>query len=192
MLAHKLKTFDDLLAAWEDNERQELINGEIVQRPSPRFSHSTVQGQLRGEYHSLQKKKKGDGGWWICTEISVRYSATQAPSHDIAGWRKERLPQPPAGVMTVNPDWVCEIVSPSHEKKDTLQIMLLLLAQQVPYYWIVYPEDRTVMVYALNDGKYVLTATETVRDESYTVALPPFMDMPIDLGSVFEGIPNDE
>lgn len=188
MLAKKLSTFDDLVTAWALDERQELINGEIVQRPLPRFAHGNTQLRVGGEYHALQKKPAGAGGWWICTEITVRYSDIQAPSHDIAGWRKEKLPHPPAGVMTVAPDWVCEIVSPGHEKKDTFHMLLLLQAQQIPYYWIIYPEDRTVMVHALHEGKYLLVVTEVVREDSFIVTLPPFLDTPIDLGAVFEGI----
>lgn len=191
MLAKKLSTFDDLMSAWKENERLELIDGDIVQRPQARFAHGIVQGRVSGEYHGVQKKPVDGGGWWICTEITVRYSDIQAPSHDVAGWRKEKLPHPPMGVITLVPDWVCEIISPGHEKKDTFQMLLLLQAQQVPYYWIIYPEDRTVMVYALHEGKYLLVATETVREEGCSVSLPPFIDTPIDLGVVFDGIAPD-
>ncbi|CBL45892.1 Hypothetical protein HDN1F_23090 [gamma proteobacterium HdN1] len=188
MLAKKLNTFDDLLVAWQTDESLELVDGQIVSQALPRFAHSNVQSRIGGEYYSLQKRAGGEGGWWICTDITVRYSDIQAPRHDLAGWRKERIPSPPTGVMTLAPDWVCEIVSPGHEKKDTLQMMLLLLAQQVPYYWIVYPEDKTVIVHMLHEGRYVIMATEVVRDGSYSITLPPFDDLAIDLGAVFAGV----
>jgi hypothetical protein len=50
------------------------------------------------------RRKSDPGGWWIATQISVRYNEHQCPSHDIAGWRKERVPQCPAGVMELTPD----------------------------------------------------------------------------------------
>jgi Uma2 family endonuclease len=60
--------------------------------------------------------------WWILTEVSVAYDAHECPSHDLAGWRRVRLPRPPDGVIEIDPDWVCEIVSPGHEGKDTVQL----------------------------------------------------------------------
>jgi hypothetical protein len=32
------------------------------------------------------------GGWWILTEISVAYEPHEYPTHDLTGWRRERLP----------------------------------------------------------------------------------------------------
>ncbi len=51
----------------------------------------------------------------------------------IAGWRKERMPERPRGVIEMAPDWVCEIVSPGHERKDTLKLFLLLQRHRVPF-----------------------------------------------------------
>lgn len=43
------------------------------------------------------------------------------PSHDIAGWRKGWMPARPRRAIDLPPDWVCEIVSPGHERQDTPQ-----------------------------------------------------------------------
>ena len=118
MQAQRLLTIDDLLARPESDD-VELIDGEIVRRPMTRFEHGFVQSGLIEETIAL-KRGQGPGGWWIVPEISVRYSEHHCPSHDLAGWRKERLPERPSGVMTELPDWVCEIISPGHERKDTL------------------------------------------------------------------------
>jgi hypothetical protein len=119
MEAHKLETVADLLANPE--ERVELIGGEIVRRPMARGEHGMVQGATHDEL-SLLQRKDGPGGWWIATEISVAYEAHECPTHDLAGWRKERMPNRPRGVVELTPDWVCEIVSPGHERKDTLTL----------------------------------------------------------------------
>jgi hypothetical protein len=66
--------------------------------------------------------KDGPGGWWIATEISVAYEAYECPIHDLAGWRKDRSTERPRGVIELTPDWVSEIVSPGHERKDTLTL----------------------------------------------------------------------
>jgi len=63
--------------------------------------------------------------------------------------------------MTVLPDWVCEILSPGHERKDTITHFLQLQRAGVPYYWIIDPGDWVLIVYALHDGRYrtVFTAS---------------------------------
>jgi Uma2 family endonuclease len=108
MEAYKLKTIDDLLASPE--ERVELINGEIVRRPTARAEHGVVQGNAREEL-GIFNRRGGPGGWWIITGGSVAYERHQCPSQDLAGWRKERVPEHPRGVVEPPPDWVCEIVS---------------------------------------------------------------------------------
>ena len=119
-----------------DDERVELIDGEIVKRPMARSEHALIQSSISDEI-SVFKRKPGQGGWWIMTEISVKYSEHQCPSHDLAGWRKERVPQRPAGIMELVPDWVCEITSPGHERKDLFHNFILLQGNWVAYYWVI-------------------------------------------------------
>ncbi|EIJ36318.1 Uma2 family endonuclease [Thiothrix nivea] len=104
-----------------DNERIELINGEIIKRPMARSEHALVQSGLSDEILPF-KRKDGIDGWWIMTEISVRYHEHHCPTHDLAGWRKERVPARPTGIMETLPDWVCEITSPGHEHKDLFAV----------------------------------------------------------------------
>jgi Uma2 family endonuclease len=182
MEAKKLRTFDDLLTTWQEDERVELVNGEIIKRPMARFEHGAIQGDIVSEL-TPYKKDKGPGGWWIATEISVRYSNQNCPSHDLAGWRKERMSERPTGVMEVAPDWICEITSPGHEKKDYLDIFLLLQKYQVPYYWIISPEDRSLIAYKLVDGKY--SVVETVDHAVGKLRIEPFPEVEFDLEYVF-------
>lgn len=178
MEALKLKTVADLLTSPE--ERVELIDGEIVRRPMARIDHGMAQSNVSEELGPL-KRRGGPGGWWIATEVSVAYEAHQCPSHDLAGWRKERLPERPSGIMDLPPDWVCEIVSPGHERKDTLTLLLLLQHHRVPFYWLLWPEDRTLVAYALEAGQYRICATIS---EPTRVRVPPFDEIELDLGYI--------
>jgi len=186
MEAVQLKNVDDLFQASRDDERIELIDGEIVKRPMARFGHSLAQSGLFGQFFPLSHQG-GDGGWWIMTEVSVRYSEHHCPAHDLAGWRKERLPQPPQSVVDIRPDWVCEITSPGHERKDLVTHLLRLQAYQVPYYWVISPEDKTLIAYGLQGEHYQLVfAIECQANaECRSVAIPPFRDLPIDLAVIF-------
>jgi Uma2 family endonuclease len=182
--ARKLKTVDDLLQSGD--ERVELINGEIIKRTMARAEHALIQSSISDEV-SLLKRKDGPGGWWIMPEISVKYNEYQCPSHDLAGWRKERIPSRPVGIMNVIPDWVCEITSPSHERKDLFHNFLLLQRSKVPYYWVISPEDKTLIVYRLVDEKYqVAFSLEFGVEQDFKKArIPPFEEVEIDLNYVF-------
>lgn len=184
MAAPKLHTFDDLLDAAD--EQVELINGEIVKRPMARSEHALIQSGLSDEFVPL-KRGGGRGGWWIMTEVSVRYSEHQCPTHDLAGWRKERLPARPTGVMALLPDWVCEITSPGHERKDLFHHFMLLQRQGVPWYWVISPEDQTLIAYELVGEHYhVVYSAECARESQLQdVRIPPFTDCGIDLAYIF-------
>jgi Uma2 family endonuclease len=173
--ALQLKTIDDLLASPE--ERVELIDGVIVRRPMARGEHGMAQGNTREVLGPLQHQD-GPGGWWIATEINVAYDAHQCPCHDLAGWRKERMPRRPRGVVELTPDWVCEIVSPGHERKDTLHLPLLLQRHQVPFYWLIWPEDRVLIAHQLDRGHFRIVAT--LKDQGQA-RIPPFDDIEVDL-----------
>lgn len=61
------------------------------------------------------------------------------------------MPQRPRGVIDLPPDWLCEIVSPGHERKDTPHLFRLLQRHQVPFYWLFWPEDRVLIAHQLAD-----------------------------------------
>ncbi len=89
--------------------------------------------------------------------------------------------------MSVLPDWVCEILSPGHERKDTLTHHLLRLQRAgVPFYWIIAPEDRALIAYALDAGGYHAAFTAEGSGETLAKArIPPFAEIEIDLGVLF-------
>lgn len=188
--AKKLKTVADLIQSAD--ERVELLDGEIVKRPMARSDHALTQSGISDETVPF-KRKNGPGGWWIMTEISVEYHEHQCPSHDLAGWRKERLPTRPSGVIRVIPDWVCEITSPGHERKDLFHNFMLLQRNGVSFYWVVSPEDKTLIAYQLVDEHYhVVFSIECKEPQDFAkVRIPPFAEAEIDLTYVF-GTPSDD
>nr|WP_207173701.1 Uma2 family endonuclease [Halochromatium glycolicum] len=59
-----------MTAAWAQDERVELIDGEIVKRPMARIEHGLAQSGLNAEI-ALITRHGGPRGWWIATEVSV-------------------------------------------------------------------------------------------------------------------------
>jgi Uma2 family endonuclease len=189
MEAKQLKTVEDLNAC--PDEQVELIDGEIVRRPMARFEHGLAQSALSEEVRLL-RRRSGPGGWWIVTEVSVLYSEHQCPTHDLAAWRKEHIAGRPSGVMTIRPDWVCEILSPGHEKKDLFHHFMLLQRAEVPWYWVLSPEDNTLIAYGLDEGSYrVIKSFECYEaDHCSKVRIPPFEELEIDLAYIFGDEPH--
>jgi hypothetical protein len=78
---------------------------------------------------------------------------------------------------------VCEIVSPGHEKKDTVSIPLLLQRHRVPWLWLVWPEDRALVAHALEDNGYRAIATLKAPD-CQRARIPPFDAIELDLAQL--------
>jgi Uma2 family endonuclease len=166
-------TLEDL-AACDDPGRRELIGGEIVEKAAPSADHSWSETRLVEAVGPFNRKPgaRGPGGWWIFTEIHVAYPGGEVYCHDAGGWRRERVPVRPTGwPVRLRPDWVCEIVSPKHEKQDLVVKPRVLHAAEVPHYWVVDPEEQILLVHRWSPDGYIVVqraaAGETVRAEPF-------------------------
>jgi Uma2 family endonuclease len=180
MDAKKLATMDDLLSL-PDEQRAELINGELIYHSQPLPRHGSAQRAVGSALDLFHRKGGGDGpgGWWILTEAGVRYSVRNACIHDLAGWRRERMPELlDEHYVPVIPDWVCEILSPSNRSHDLVRKKAILHQAQVPYYWIIDPSDKIISVHRWQADGYVNTINGVAGER---VKLPPFAEVEIDV-----------
>lgn len=167
-------TYPDLLKLGE-GVRAEIVDGVIVERAGPSGEHSMAQLGIGGVLRRRFGRAPGGrwpGGWWIGTELDVEYEPHQVFCHDVAGWKRERLVEGIKGrPQRTRPDWVCEILSPSTRRRDQLEKLRVIQRAGVPHYWLVDPEERTLIVHRLDGDSYrlVLTATgdEVVRAEPF-------------------------
>lgn len=51
----------------------------------------------------------------------------------------------------MTPDWVCEILSPSNSSKDCVDVRDILLLSEVPYYWIIDINRKSIIVYSIEN-----------------------------------------
>jgi Uma2 family endonuclease len=163
----KLATSADLLAL-PDHVRAEIIHGAIVERASPMAEHGRSQfsmSQVIGRRFHRKPGGRWPGGWWFGTEVDVEYERHEIFVHDVVGWRRDRVAEEPTGrPVRIRPDWVCEIVSPSNEKRDRVDKLTVLHRNRVPHYWIVDPHDRTVAIHRWSDAGYVIVLTAAAGD----------------------------
>ena len=92
----------------------------------------------------------------------------------MAGWLRERLPEPPEDqetVLQVRPDWIGQIISSSNAANDLVKKRRIYHAHGVPHSWIIDPRDETLTVLRWTPDGYVgvLSAlrSERVRPEPF-------------------------
>ncbi|MYK58719.1 MAG: Uma2 family endonuclease, partial [Rhodospirillaceae bacterium] len=97
----------------------EVVEGALYTHPRPAPPHALASSSLGGELSSpFQKGRGGPGGWWIIDEPEL-HLGEDILVPDIAGWRRERMPDfPDTAFFTLAPDWVCEVLSPSTRDLD--------------------------------------------------------------------------
>jgi Uma2 family endonuclease len=171
----RLASAKDLLAIPEEERFHEVINGELVQKALPSLRHGVAQTELVGEItgaYGPRSRGRGPGGWVFATEVEIEFEAHQVYRPDVAGWRRERLPQLPKEFpATVRPDWVCEVLSPSNKQNDLFKKLRIYQRCQVPHYWLLDPEVEVLAVYRWTAEGYLLVMTaegsERVRAEPF-------------------------
>jgi Uma2 family endonuclease len=136
-------TLDEFLARpdREDDQREELIEGEVIVSPGPKVKHSEIVDILREQLSRLKQK-----GYLLRNDFSCILGGRSMPVPDLAAielsrWKKAIDDD---NWLIGSPELVIEVSSPSnrklHRKAD---IYLEHGAEQV---WIVYPRSKTVTV----------------------------------------------
>ena len=180
-LAKRYATYEDLEAV-PDTKVAELIEGDLYVSPRPASPHARTASSLGSSLHGAFDGPPGGadrpGGWWILFEPELHFGKNVLVP-DLAGWRHERMPRiPNVAAFTLAPDWVCEVVSPSTGVLDRGRKMTVYAREGVAHLWIIDPITRTLEVYRLEDGRWIVAAThggdDSVRAEPFdAVTLEP-------------------
>jgi Uma2 family endonuclease len=91
--------------------------------------------------------------------------------------------------LTLHPDWICEILSPSNQRNDVVRKMRTYQRCRVPHYWLLDPIAETLIVYRWTDGGYLLVQSsqgiERLRAE-------PFDAVNLSVRGLLEGDEDDD
>ena len=111
-------TYEDFCQV-PDHRVAEILDGELIVTPRPALRHARASSALGGYlWGPFQSGRDGPGGWWILDEPEL-HLADDIVVPDLAGWRRGHLPVVPDNwYMTLAPDWVCEVISPTTERMD--------------------------------------------------------------------------
>ena len=178
----KPASYEDLLRVPEPFVA-EILHGELYASPRPALRHATVASvlgvELGGPFH---RGRGGPGGWWILDEPELHLQKDVVVP-DVAGWRRSRLPAiPDAPFLSMAPDWLCEVLSPSTERMDRASKLSIYAREQVSHVWLINPATETLEVLALAKGRLTLVATHGGAER---VRAMPFEAIELELAALW-------
>jgi len=152
-------------ASWDEENRYELIDGEVFLMSAPSVAHQRVLRELFVQLANFLEEKSCEV---FVAPLDVCLNAK--------GDDDDMVVQPDLIVICDRsildnkrcngaPDLIIEIVSPSTSKHDRFTKLNKYLKAGVREYWIVDPDDKGVTVHVHENGKYVINAyqdTETI------------------------------
>ncbi len=157
-------TYADVEAAPE-HLVAEIIDGELMTHPRPSPRHNAAAGALSAELGGpFQKGIGGPGGWIFFVETEIKLG-DHLLVPDVAGWKRERLSgYPERNYFTVPPDWVCEILSGSTERRDRTVKMRIYAEAGIPHMWLLDPRLQILETFELRDRQWLKLGSWTSDD----------------------------
>ena len=187
---NKRYTYADYLT-WVDDKARELINGFIkIMSPAPRPVHAKVNLNIAAELKYVIKKNKGK-----CEIYHAPFDVRFPRNGEIDNNKIDTVVQPDICVICDlskidrrgccgAPDMIVEILSISTAKKDMTEKFSLYEEFGVKEYWIVNPDEQTIIVFILQqNGKY---DEGTIYEFEGKIPIYIFDNYQIDLDDIFD------
>ena len=149
------------LEAWaslDEDDSRELVDGRLADEEVSSAIHETVVRWLLVLLDAYFRPRRG---FVLGSGVKLAVRAQTGRLPDVVCYGPDRRPEA-RGVVTVPPDIVIEVVSPSprDERRDRIEKPDDYGAFGVRYYWLVDPDYRSFEVWELgSDGRYVRAAT---------------------------------
>lgn len=180
-LERKVMTVEEFL---QQDERVELIRGCVVQKAGTSAEHASTQAGV------LERLSNRSGRvWWLYVELDVQFG-NEVFRPDICGYRRDRLQEKPAGrAITARPDWVCEILSPSHAATDRVEKLQTYFTAGVPHYWMIDPLAGHLEIYRRTDLAYALVQS---AHRGQRLKPEPFDALEFSVDELLGGDPDDD
>jgi Uma2 family endonuclease len=158
-----------------DQERFELVQGELVPMSPPGFDHGCIVLDVAAALREfVQAGKLG----MVAVEAGfcVSHDPDTVRSPDVAFVRAARIP--PGGVRAFfqgAPDLAVEVISPSDRASEVISKAQDWLQSGCTVVWVIDPETKTVTAYSNGPQTLFLSARDTLTCE----ALLPGFRLPI-------------
>jgi Uma2 family endonuclease len=171
-------TYSELLARG-DERRVELYDGVLVEMTAPKLIHQKVLRYLVIALESWAEPR--NAGEIYIAPHDLYISERKFFEPDISFVRRERfaserIEREDGACLVAPPDLIVEIVSPSTARRDRVDKLNAYAEFGVAHYWILDPEEKTVLAYSLENGHYRVEAAlcvEAIVDERTGEVTPP-------------------
>jgi Uma2 family endonuclease len=174
MSVEPVVTVADLEAMPDDNNRYEVIDGELLMSKSPGVPHQRV---LRNLISEFTRHPSVDSAGEVLPNPGIIFSDIDAVIPDLVFIRRERIPEVIDGDRIVAaPDLVIEILSPGpdNRRRDRIVKRQLYGKFGVKEYWIIDLENKQVETFVLKERSLESWATLGLNDTIRSAILPEF------------------
>ena len=176
-------TYEDYLKT-SDDERYELLDGELITMPAPNIAHQHVAMKLGTRLDTFVEE--GNLGVLYSAPTDVVLSDTDVVQPDLLFISLERSHIiTPANIQGA-PDLIVEIRSDSTAERDETLKRNLYAEHDVKEYWLVDPEAMTITVLCLGEGGY---AEEAAHSMGQTLTSPTLESFSVNLDEIFRSHP---
>jgi Uma2 family endonuclease len=161
----------DYFSLPDTNRYVELSEGRLIMPPHPTYSHQTALQNLFLRLQAFVEEHRL--GIVRFAPLPVRLWPGKIREPDIffiAKEHKDRIGEEVCGV----PDLVVEVTSSSTLKTDRMEKFQEYAQAGVAEYWIVDPQERTIEVYFLKQGTYVLYGKWRAGEQASSYLLTGF------------------
>lgn len=157
----------------------QLVGGVLHAHPRPALPHALAASALGEELGPPFKRGRGGPGGWVILDEPELHFGDDVLVPDLAGWRRERMPEVPAAAfVSLASDWVTEVLSPSTSALDRAGKLPIYATQGVRHVWLVDPLARTLELFRLDGASYRLLG---VHEGDARVRVEPFDAIELDL-----------
>jgi len=172
-------SYQDYLT-WEFSDVVELIKGRILRMiPAPTTKHQIITGRIFSDLENYLRRKQ-------CQVFIAPFDVRLPRKSDHADEEIFTVVQPDICIICDEkkldrrgcigaPDMIIEVLSPGNFSRDAMTKYQLYEEFGVKEYWIVSPGEENMIVYLLEDGKYVLRGEYSeAGDQIPVTTLPGF------------------
>ena len=174
-------TYEDYRKTPED-ERCELLDGELVMAATPNIAHQRVSGRL--ELHLRAFVQEKGLGEVFDAPTDVVLSDTDVVQPDLLFISKGRADIITADNVQGAPDLVVEVLSPTTARRDWRDKLDLYSKHGVREFWLVDPQTEIVWVLLPNEGSLEIA---NIYGEGDTLASSTLEGFTLGLDELFPG-----
>ncbi len=155
-------TYDDYCLLPNDSNRYEILDGELSVTPAPRTRHQSISSHLhRILANHIVANQLGD---IYAAPTDLILAPTTVVQPDLIFIGNDRRPIVTERAVEGPPTLVIEILSPTTHRIDRVTKAQLYAKHNVPNYWLIDPDQRTLEAYELVLDHYDLAASARDAD----------------------------